>query len=46
MYYAVTIGTAAMIVNNLGTKNNMKIALKTKSLIDGFLKQNFTNYSG
>ena len=50
-YHAITIVTvlifaAAILVNNLGTKRNMKIALKTKSFIHNFLKQNFTHYSG
>jgi hypothetical protein len=51
LYHAITIGAllifaAAMFVNKFGTNKNMQIALRTKSIIHDFLKQNFTNYSG
>ncbi len=37
---------SAMLVNKFGTNQNMRIALRTKSIIHDFLKQHFTNYSG
>jgi hypothetical protein len=35
-----------MLVNHYGAKKNLQIANRAKSVIDGFLKENFTNYTG
>ncbi len=35
-----------MFVNSYGTKKNLRIATKAKNVVDTFLRDNFTNYTG
>jgi hypothetical protein len=37
---------AAILVDKSGSKKNMEIAAKVKNIINGFLSNNFTNYTG